>query len=58
MFLKILVSFFSVLVFVKNISFSMYEYDINKNSIGAVCVVVVSFVSLIVLNVVLFLIKF
>ena len=58
MFLKILVSFFSVLVFIKNISFSMYEYDINKNSIGAVCVVVVSFVSLIVLNVVLFLIKF
>ena len=58
MFLKILVSFFSVLVFVKNISFSMYEYDINKNSIGAVCVVVVSFVSLSVLNVVLFLIKF
>lgn len=58
MFLKILVSFFSVLVFVKNISFSMYEYDINKNIFGAICVAAVSFISLIVLNLVLFFIKF
>lgn len=58
MFLKIIVSFFSILVFIKNISFSIYEHDNNKNNIGAACVAVLSFISSVVLNIVLFFIKF
>ena len=58
MFLKLFVFVFSIMVLVKNLSYSMYEYKINKNPVGATCVIVVSFVSVIVLGVVLFFIRF
>lgn len=58
MFLKVLVSLFSLLILVKNFSYSMYEYNVNKNTIGAVSVLSLSFVTIIILNTVLFFIKF
>lgn len=58
MFLKILVSVFSIFVFIKNVSYSKYENDVNKNLLGSLSVVLVSFVSLVFLNVVLFLIDY
>lgn len=58
MFLKILVSLFSILVLIKNISYSMYEYKVNQNVVGAITVSAVSIISIGILNVVLFLIKF
>ena len=57
MFLKLIICVFSILVFVKNISYSMYEYQNNKNIIGAISVTLFSLVAVIVLNVVLFFIK-
>lgn len=58
MFLKVLVSLFSLLILVKNFSYSMYEYNVNKNTIGSVSVLSLSFVTIIILNTVLFFIKF
>ncbi len=58
MFLKILVSLFSILVLIKNMSYSKYEYDVNKNVIAAITVCCVSVFSIGVLNIVLFFIKF
>lgn len=58
MFLKLLVSLFSILVFVKNISYSVYEYRDNENTVGAFCVVFFSLLSITILNIVLFFIKF
>ncbi len=58
MFLKLIICIFSILVLVKNISYSMYEYKTNKNITGAISVTLFSFVAVIVLNVVLFFIKF
>ncbi len=58
MFLKILVSLFSILILIKNCSYSMYEYKINKNSVGATSILVFSTITVIILNLVLFFIKF
>lgn len=58
MFLKLLVSFFSVVVLVKNFSYAKYEYTTNNNKFGATSIAFFSFVSIIVLNVVLFVIRF
>ena len=58
MFLKLLISLFSILILIKNFSYAMYEYDTNKNAIGAVCVALLSLSSVAVLNIVLFFIKF
>ena len=58
MFLKLLVCLFSIIVLVKNFSYAMYEYRINENSVGAACVCVFSFVSVVWLNAVLFFIRF
>lgn len=58
MFLKILVSFFSIAVLVKNFSYAKYEYENNSNKFGAASIAIFSFVSVIVLNVVLFIIRF
>lgn len=58
MFLKLLVSLFSILVLLKNISYSIYEYNTNKNTSGAVTVLLTSIISVSFLNIVLFAIKF
>ena len=58
MFLKILVSIFSIFVFIKNVSFSKYENDVNKNLLGSLSIMLVSFVSVVFLNVVLFFIDY
>ncbi len=58
MFLKILVSIFSIFVFIKNVSFSKYENDVNKNLLGSLSIMLVSFVSVVSLNVVLFFIDY
>ncbi len=58
MFLKILVSLFSIFVLIKNSSYSMYEHKINNNSVGAISNFVFSLITVIALNSVLFLIKF
>ncbi len=58
MFLKLLVSLFGILAFIKNISYSIYEYKNNSNTVGAFFVCSLSFVSITILNLVLFFIKF
>ena len=58
MFLKILVSIFSIFVFIKNVSFSKYENDVNKNLLGSLSIILVSLVSVVFLNVVLFFIDY
>ena len=58
MFLKILVSLFSILVLTKNISYSIYEYKVNQNIVAAVSVSAISIITIIILNIVLFLIRF
>ena len=58
MFLKLLVSLFSIFILVKNLSYAIYEYKTNTNAVGATCVALVSFTTVVFLNVVLFFIKF
>ena len=58
MFLKIFISTLSILVLIKNSSYSMYEYSNNRNTIGAVSVFLFSLISVMFLNIVLFAIKF
>lgn len=58
MFLKLLVSLFSIFILIKNFSYAIYEFNTNKNKIGAVSVVVLSIISISILNIVLFFIKF
>ena len=58
MFLKVLVSIFSILVFIKNVLYSVYEYRTNENIVGALSVAATSFFSVVVLNIVLFFIKY
>lgn len=58
MFLKILVSLFSLAILVKNFSYSKYEYNVNKNTVGAASVLSFSFITIIILNIILFFIKF
>ncbi len=58
MFLKLLVCVFSVMVLVKNFSYAIYEYKVNKNFVGSACVSVVSLVSVVLLNAILFFIRF
>ena len=58
MFLKILVSVFSFIVLAKNISYSMYEYNTNKNIFGAFSIGLLSFFSVVLLNIVLFFINY
>ena len=58
MFLKLLVCLFSICIFIKSIYYSIYEYNSNKNSIGAISNAIVSLVSILTLNIVLFFIKF
>lgn len=54
MLLKLLVCIFSIVVFIKNISYAIYENKNNNNTIGAICVGGFSFIAVTVLNIVLF----
>jgi len=58
MFLKILVSIFSILVLIKTLSYAKYEYKTNSNIFGAVCITILSLISTFALNFALFLIRF
>ena len=58
MFLKLLVSFFSIIILIKNLSYAMYEHRINKNAIGSASICVTSLLGVVILNVVLFFINF
>ena len=52
--MKILVCILSIWIFVKNLSYGIYEYKVNKNVIGSLAVIVFNVVCLIFGNVVLF----
>lgn len=58
MFLKVLVSLFSIIALLKNISYSIYEYKNNKNYIGCVSIIALSLLSFVIINTVMFFIKF
>lgn len=58
MFLKILVSIFSIAVLIKNFSYAKYELKTNQNILGAISVSIFSFTTMLILNIVLFFIKF
>lgn len=58
MFLKLLVSIFSICILIKNLSYAKYEFKTNKNVIGSFSITVFSFISICFLNYVLFFIKF
>ena len=54
MLLKLLVCIFSIVILVKNISYAKYEYTVCNNSIGAVCISVFVFITVTLLNIILF----
>ena len=58
MFLKILVSIFSIAILLKNFSYAKYEYSTNKNLLGSSSIAIFSFITVVFLNVVLFFINF
>ena len=58
MFLKLLVSLLSIIILVKNFSYAIYEYKTNSNTIGSISVIIVSFITVLIFNIVLFIIKF
>ncbi len=51
--MKILVSFFSIWALIRSISYAMYEHKTNKNTVGAVCVVVLNIVTFVFINIML-----
>ena len=58
MFLKILVSIFSIIVLIKNFSYAKYELNTNQNKLGAISIGIFSFATTFILNTILFFIKF
>ena len=52
--MKILVSLLSIWIFIKNLSYGIYEYKMNKNVVGSCAVIIFNLVCLIFGNVVLF----
>lgn len=58
MFLKLLVSFFSIAILIKNVSYSKYELCTNHNILGAISIGVFSFATTLFLNIALFFIKY
>ena len=52
--MKILVCLLSIWIFIKNLSYGIYEYKDNRNVIGSCAVIVFNVVCLIFGNVVLF----
>lgn len=53
--MKILVCILSIWIFIKNISYAIYEYKINKNISGSISVIVFNILCLIFSNIVVFL---
>ena len=58
MFLKLLISFFSLLILSKNTSYAIYEFNTNKNIFGAISIFLFSIISVSILNTVLFFINY
>lgn len=58
MFLKLLVSVFSLCILVKNFSYAKYEYKANKNIVGSLSIAIFSLISILFLNYIIFFIKF
>ena len=54
MFWKVLVSLFSIIIFIKNISYAHYEAATNKNISGCVSIVFINIVTVVLINSVLF----
>ena len=55
MFLKILVSIFSIAILVKNFSYTKYELKTNQNKLGAISIGIFGFIATVALNVIYFL---
>lgn len=55
MFMKWLVCILSIWVFIKNMSFAIYEYKVNENVIGSITVIVFNLFCIIFTNLTLFL---
>ena len=58
MFLKILISIFSIAILIKNFSYAKYELNTNQNMLAAISIGIFNFVTVVILNVVLFFIQF
>lgn len=52
--MKILVFLLSIWIFIKNLSYGIYEYKVNNNVVGSSAVIVFNVVCLVFANVVLF----
>ena len=52
--MKVLVCLLSIWIFIKNLSYGIYEYKVNKNIVGSYAVIVFNVICLIFGNVVLF----
>jgi len=52
--MKILFCLLSIWIFIKNLSYGIYEYKINKNIIGSYSVIIFNVICLFLINIVLF----
>ena len=53
--MEILVCIFSVWAFVRSITYAIFEYKVNKNVVGAVCVGIFNVITFVFINVMLYL---
>ena len=51
--MEIIVSLISLWVFIKNISYAIYEFNINKNIVGSLVVAILNCISFIFINIML-----
>ena len=53
--MRILVCIFSIWAFIRSLTYSIYEYKVNKNISGAMWVVVLNIITFIFINIMLYL---
>ena len=51
--MKILVCLLSIWIFIKNLSYGIYEYKINKNKIGSTSIIIFNIICFIFANITL-----
>ena len=49
--MKVLTVFFSILVFVRTVSYAIYEINKGKNKKGGVAIIIIAFISIILPNI-------
>lgn len=52
--MKFIVFLLSIFVLIKNLSYANYEYKINKNISGCICIIFLNIVTFLFINTILF----